>query len=154
MEDSLIDPAPNPEDQLATDQTKRRLMAILQALPEQNRSCLYLRAEGLRYREIAEVLNMSLGSVSLCLERSLARIARRPNGEFVLSEQSHLSDQELLLVVDGELSERDAGRAVAHLSTCWACMARKQDIEAAIGEFIRCGSKVIMSPLSKVEMSP
>ena len=78
MEDSLIDPAPNPEDQLATDQTKRRLMAILQALPEQNRWCLYLRAEGLRYREIAEVLDMSLGSVSLCLERSLARIARAP----------------------------------------------------------------------------
>jgi len=61
----------------------------------------------------------------------------RPNGEFVLSEQSHLSDQELLLVVDGELSERDAGRAVAHLATCWACLARKQEIEAAIGEFIR-----------------
>lgn len=76
IEDSLIDPAPNPEDQVATDQTKRRLMAILQALPEQNRWCLYLRAEGLRYREIAEVLDMSLGSVSLCLERSLARIAR------------------------------------------------------------------------------
>jgi hypothetical protein len=60
-----------------------------------------------------------------------------PNGEFVVSEQSHLSEQELLLVVDGELSERDAGRAVAHLATCWACMARKQEIEAAIGDFIR-----------------
>jgi RNA polymerase sigma-70 factor, ECF subfamily len=76
FEDSLIDPGPNPEDQLATSQTKKRLMAILQALPEQSRWCLYLRAEGLRYREIAEVLDMSLGSVSLCLERSLARIAR------------------------------------------------------------------------------
>ena len=74
--DSLVDPGPNPEDQLATSQTKRCLRAILQALPEQNRWCLYLRAEGLRYREIAEVLGMSLGSVSLCLERSLARIAR------------------------------------------------------------------------------
>jgi DNA-directed RNA polymerase specialized sigma24 family protein len=47
-----------------------------QAIPEQNRWCLYLRAEGLRYREIAEVLDMSFGSVSLCLERSLARTAR------------------------------------------------------------------------------
>lgn len=37
---------------------------------------LHLRAEGPRYREIAEVLDMSLGSVSLYLERSLARIAR------------------------------------------------------------------------------
>jgi RNA polymerase sigma-70 factor (ECF subfamily) len=76
FEDSLVDPAPNPEDQLAASQTKVRLMAIVRALPEQYRWCLYLRAEGLRYREIAEVLDMSLGSVSLCLERSLARIAR------------------------------------------------------------------------------
>jgi RNA polymerase sigma-70 factor (ECF subfamily) len=73
---SIIDPAPNPEDQFATSQTQKRLMAVLQALPEQSRWCLYLRAEGLRYREIAEVLDISLGSVSLCLERSLAHIAR------------------------------------------------------------------------------
>jgi hypothetical protein len=59
------------------------------------------------------------------------------NGEFVIFEQSHLSDQELLLVVDGELSERDAARALAHLSGCWTCMSRKQEIEAAIGQFIR-----------------
>jgi len=60
-----------------------------------------------------------------------------PNGEFVRSEQSHLSDQELLLAVDGELSEREAGPALAHLATCWACLARKQEIEAAIGDFMR-----------------
>jgi len=45
-------------------------------LPEQSRRCLFLRAEGLRYREIAQVLDMSLGAVSLSLARSLARIAR------------------------------------------------------------------------------
>jgi RNA polymerase sigma-70 factor (ECF subfamily) len=75
-ENSLIDPALNPEDQFAASQTQKRLMSVLQRLPEQNRRCLYLRAEGLRYREIAEVLDMSLGSVALCLERSLAHIAR------------------------------------------------------------------------------
>jgi RNA polymerase sigma-70 factor (ECF subfamily) len=74
--DSLIDPAPNPEDQCAISQTERRLLAVLRALPEQDRRCLSLRAEGLRYREIAEVLDMSLGAVSIALTRSLARIAR------------------------------------------------------------------------------
>ncbi len=49
---------------------------VARSLPEQNRRCLYLRAEGLGCREIAEVLDMSLGAVSLCLERSLAHIAR------------------------------------------------------------------------------
>jgi RNA polymerase sigma-70 factor (ECF subfamily) len=75
-QDSLIDPALNPEDRLATSETQKRLMAVLNALPEQDRRCLCLRTEGLRYREIASVLDMSLGAVSLSLERSLGRIAR------------------------------------------------------------------------------
>ncbi len=53
-----------------------RLLAVVAALPEQDRRCLFLRAEGLRYREIAEILDMSLGGVSLSLARSLARLAR------------------------------------------------------------------------------
>jgi RNA polymerase sigma-70 factor (ECF subfamily) len=74
--DSAVCPAPNPEDQLLTGQREERVMAVLEALPEHQRWCLHLRAEGLRYREIAEVLDISLGSVSLYLERSLAHIAR------------------------------------------------------------------------------
>ena len=73
---SVIDPSPSPEDQSVSNQTHKRLLAVLRALPEQNRRCLVLRAEGLRYREIAEVLDMSLGAVSLSLGQSLARIAR------------------------------------------------------------------------------
>lgn len=70
------DPSPNPEDQAARGQTQQRVSAVVSALPEQDRRCLVLRAEGLRYREIAEVLDISLGSVSLSLERSLTRLAR------------------------------------------------------------------------------
>jgi RNA polymerase sigma-70 factor (ECF subfamily) len=76
MEERVADPAPNPEDQLLFNLTQKRLLSVVRAMPEQNRWCLYLRAEGLRYREIAEVLDISLGSVSLYLERSLAHIAR------------------------------------------------------------------------------
>ncbi len=75
-EELAVDPGPNPEDQLVDSQTQRRLLAVVQALPEQERQCLILRAEGMRYRVIAEVLDMSLGAVSLSLARSLARIAR------------------------------------------------------------------------------
>jgi RNA polymerase sigma-70 factor (ECF subfamily) len=70
------DRALDPEQQLATNQRHTRLASVLQALPEQDRRCLSLRAEGLTYREIAEILDMSLGSVSLSLGRSLARFAR------------------------------------------------------------------------------
>jgi RNA polymerase sigma-70 factor (ECF subfamily) len=57
-------------------ETALRLAAVLRALPERDRRCLTLRAEGLRYREIAGTLAISLGAVSLSLTRSLARIAR------------------------------------------------------------------------------
>lgn len=75
-EDLLPDPGLNPEDQFAARQTHAKLMAVVRALSEQDRQCLILRAEGLRYREIAEVLDMSLSSVSVSIGRSLARISR------------------------------------------------------------------------------
>jgi RNA polymerase sigma-70 factor (ECF subfamily) len=70
------DPGENPEEQLLSSQRLQRLQAVLRALPEQDQWCLSLRAEGLRYREIAEVLGMSLGSVAASLGRSLARFSR------------------------------------------------------------------------------
>ena len=74
------DPAPGPEEQLASNQRRRRLLAVLRVLPEQDQHCLYLRAEGLRYREIADVLGISLGSVSISLTRSIARLGRADRG--------------------------------------------------------------------------
>jgi RNA polymerase sigma-70 factor (ECF subfamily) len=70
----LIDPAPTPENRLLNSETDRRVLAAFRALPEQDQHCLSLRAEGLRYREIAEVLGIALGTVSLSLARSLARL--------------------------------------------------------------------------------
>ena len=74
------DSALNPEEQAVAAQRQTRLQSIVRALPEQDQWCLALRAEGLRYREIAEVLGMSLGSVSGSLARSLDRIARGDQG--------------------------------------------------------------------------
>ncbi len=70
------DPNPTPEEQVAFRQQQARLLAALQALPARDRQCLSLRAEGLRYREIAEILGISLGSVCTSLTRSLARLGR------------------------------------------------------------------------------
>jgi RNA polymerase sigma-70 factor (ECF subfamily) len=70
------DPGENPEERLLNNQRYQRLQSVLRALPEQDQWCLTLRAEGLRYRDIAEVLDMSLASVSASLGRSLARFSR------------------------------------------------------------------------------
>jgi len=74
--DAIPHPALNPEEQLARTRQARQLLSVLSALPEQDRRCLYLRAEGLRYREIAGVLGVSLGTVATSLERSLTRLQR------------------------------------------------------------------------------
>jgi RNA polymerase sigma-70 factor (ECF subfamily) len=70
------DSAPGPEERAADLQRQDRLLAVVQALPEVDRCCLSLRAEGLRYREIAEVTGISLGAVANSLEKSLSRLSR------------------------------------------------------------------------------
>lgn len=70
------DPNLNPEEEFHSKLRQKRLLAVVRALPEQDRSCLAMRAEGLRYREIAEALGISLGSVAASLARSLARLSR------------------------------------------------------------------------------
>lgn len=74
--DEHVDPAPGPEELISAAQRRNRLLAVVQALPKNDQRCLRLRAEGLRYREIATVLGMSLGAVSISLTRSLARLIR------------------------------------------------------------------------------
>ena len=77
----LTDPKPNPEQQAASSRLQSRLANIVNALPERDRCCLNLRAEGLRYREIAETLDISLGAVAASLSRSLARLNTAGQGE-------------------------------------------------------------------------
>jgi RNA polymerase sigma-70 factor, ECF subfamily len=66
----------NPEEAILFHERRRRLRSALDALPQMDQACLRLRAEGLRYREIAQALGISLGSVSASLARSLARLER------------------------------------------------------------------------------
>ncbi|MGC4056022.1 MAG: RNA polymerase sigma factor [Paludibaculum sp.] len=73
---SLADPAANPEQQAVRNQQQRAVQSVIAALPSLDRQCLYLRAEGLRYRDIAQVLDISLGSVAQALSRALDKLAR------------------------------------------------------------------------------
>lgn len=55
----------------------------------------------------------------------------------MLSEDFHLSDQELLLAADGELPTRRAAQVRAHLVACWDCRARMAEVEGTIADFAR-----------------
>jgi RNA polymerase sigma-70 factor (ECF subfamily) len=60
-------------------QRNSRVAAAMETLSPQQRHCLYLRSEGLRYREIAEVIGISPSSVNEFLRRSIARLAEAAN---------------------------------------------------------------------------
>jgi hypothetical protein len=55
----------------------------------------------------------------------------------MLSDDSHLSQQELLSAADGELTAGRATQVQAHLAACWDCRARMAEIEKAIVDFAR-----------------
>jgi RNA polymerase sigma-70 factor (ECF subfamily) len=78
--DQLFEPGANPEERVAHEQRRQRLRAVLLALPDRDRRCLYLRAEGLAYRDIAKALGISLGSVAKSLNRALLRLTRADIG--------------------------------------------------------------------------
>jgi len=72
----FVSPAATPEEMLERSHSEERIQAVIRDLPEQDRRCLFLRAEGLRYREIAEALGVSLGSVANSLERAIGKLNR------------------------------------------------------------------------------
>lgn len=78
--DLETDPSPDPEQSCLDGQRQERLLAVVQALPDIEQSCLRMRAEGLHYREIAKALGISLGSVSTFLTRSLGKLVRADRG--------------------------------------------------------------------------
>ena len=66
------------------------------------------------------------------------------------SEDLHLSDQEMLLTADGELSTRQAAQVHAHLAECWACRARMAEIEGTIVDFARAHRQTLDSQLPPI----
>jgi RNA polymerase sigma-70 factor, ECF subfamily len=76
----FADPATKSPERTMLDREKmQRLETALQTLSPQQRNCLYLRAEGLRYREIAEVMGVSLSTVNEFLRRAITRLAEPEN---------------------------------------------------------------------------
>jgi hypothetical protein len=48
----------------------------------------------------------------------------------------HLTDQELLLEIEGTASGQNEKPTRAHLDGCWKCLARRKDLENAITDFV------------------
>lgn len=71
------DTALTPEQQVMNKERLQHLERAISLLTSQQRHCVLLRAEGLRYREIASVLGVSTPRVAELLQRALLRLAAR-----------------------------------------------------------------------------
>jgi hypothetical protein len=69
----------------------------------------------------------------------------------MLNEDLHLSDQELLLVADGELPARRAAKVHAHLAACWGCRARMAEIEGTIADFAKAHRQTLDPQLPPID---
>jgi RNA polymerase sigma-70 factor (ECF subfamily) len=74
LNDSKPEPAPNPEELLLQKEKMARLHATMSTLSAQQHQCLYLRAEGFRYREIAEILGVTVSTVAESVRRAIGKL--------------------------------------------------------------------------------
>jgi RNA polymerase sigma-70 factor (ECF subfamily) len=74
----LLDEA-TPERALLEKEKFERLAAAICTLAESERECLLLRANGLRYREIGEVLGLATSTVADTVDRAIRKLAEKCN---------------------------------------------------------------------------
>ena len=72
-------PGEGMERMIERNEQAEALEAALVLLSPQERRCLDLRAEGLRYREIAEVLEVGISTVESFLARAIRKLAKEVN---------------------------------------------------------------------------
>ena len=74
--ESLADP-----ERAVLDRERRATLArAIRGLSRQQRNCLHLRAQGLRYREIADVAGISISAVGEFLRRAVVRLKEAIDG--------------------------------------------------------------------------
>jgi RNA polymerase sigma-70 factor, ECF subfamily len=73
--ESTMDPSSSPEEHAIQNDEIRRVRSALSRLTQQQRAAILLRAEELRYREIASVLGISTKRVSELVQRALVLLA-------------------------------------------------------------------------------
>ena len=73
MAEALADGNPLPDDQVVAEETRARVRAAIDRMPERERRLLLLSVEGFSYREIADGLGLHEASVGTLLARARRR---------------------------------------------------------------------------------
>jgi RNA polymerase sigma-70 factor (ECF subfamily) len=72
-----VSTAETPEQIALANEQAQRLDRAVRSLAAQDRECLMLRAEGLRYREIGEVLGIPTSTVADVVDRAIKKLAEK-----------------------------------------------------------------------------
>ncbi len=76
LEVRLVSPAESPERELLERERMLRFHKAVENLSEQQKRCLFLRMEGMRYPEIGQTLGISPSAVGEFLRRAIARLRK------------------------------------------------------------------------------
>jgi len=74
--ETMLRSTDDPEERLLRRERDLRFHKAIEQLSEQQRRCLFLRMEGLRYPEIGSVLGISASAVGEFLRRAIARLKK------------------------------------------------------------------------------
>ena len=74
--ESFPSAADNPEKSVIESERRANLDSAIRELSPQQRQCLHLRAEGLRYHEIADAIGISISSVAVFLRRAVSKLRK------------------------------------------------------------------------------
>jgi RNA polymerase sigma-70 factor (ECF subfamily) len=81
------DHAATPEELCIESDKQNQFALALANLPQQQRKCVLLRIQGMRYREIASTLGVSHQRVAMLVERGMARLTARLQSLSVTQER-------------------------------------------------------------------
>ncbi|HMF78380.1 MAG TPA: RNA polymerase sigma factor [Bryobacteraceae bacterium] len=79
LAETCSDSSLGPEELVLHSEKAAHFRTALASLPVQQRACLLLRAEGFRYREIAQMLGVAVPTVGESLRRGLQRLMQKPH---------------------------------------------------------------------------
>ena len=77
---AFVDPRRTPEQEVLEQERVSGLQDALARLPEQQRHCLRLRAQGLRYREISAAVGAPVSTVAEWVQQGLTSLLEELNG--------------------------------------------------------------------------
>ena len=120
-----------------------RFHHAVEGLSEQQKRCLFLRMEGLRYPEIGSALGISASAVGEFLRRAMARLKKGA----MSSIHTHPEDGVLLRYLDGELPARKSRQVRGHLEACWQCRTAVEELEATVAGCVRYRKNVLQAHL-------